>query len=97
MNESKKICLIYKRDSISYNIAFFNSIEEAEHWRNFLAFTVKEYQYEDMQVLDTMNRHMSVEKEKMKSRYLRTIINQIKHFFYAIYFVLFIESKHRYD
>ena len=56
MNESKKICLIYKRDSISYNIAFFNSIEEAEHWRNFLAFTVKEYHYEDMQVL--------VEKEK---------------------------------
>lgn len=66
MNESKKICLIYKRNNISYNIAFFNSIEEAEHWRNFLAFTVKEYQYEDMQVLDTMNRHVSVENMSQK-------------------------------
>lgn len=51
MQESN-YCLIYKDKNTSYSIAYFKKKEEAEEWRDFLAFTMKEYDYDDMIVTD---------------------------------------------
>lgn len=47
-----KYCLIFENKSISYKIAFFSSEEAAERWREFLAFTMQEYKYEEMKIIE---------------------------------------------
>ena len=47
-----KYCLIFENKSISYKIAFFSSEEEAEHWRDFLAYTMQEFKYDEMKIIE---------------------------------------------
>jgi len=47
-----KYCLIFENKSFSYKIAFFPSEEAAERWREFLAFTMQEYKYEEMKIIE---------------------------------------------
>ena len=47
-----KYCLIFENKSISYKIAFFSSEKEAEHWRDFLAYTIQEFKYEEMKIIE---------------------------------------------
>ena len=47
-----KYCLIFESKNISYKIAFFSSEEDAERWREFLAFTMQEVKYEEMKIVE---------------------------------------------
>jgi len=42
--------LFYKSSEIEFNIGFFAIKEDAEHWKDFLAFCIQEFPYETMYI-----------------------------------------------
>ena len=85
-NEDKPVSLIYDGDyQISYTIASFNTVEEAESWREFLAFTMKEYKYNEMRI------------ERKLSDKVKKLLTGMKFILQTIFVVLYIEAKHNYD
>ena len=48
--ENYNFSLIYKSKDYSYNIAFFKTKDDAEHWKHVLAFITQEYNYDEMEV-----------------------------------------------
>lgn len=48
--ENYNFSLIYKSKDYSYNIAFFKTKDDAEHWKHVLAFVTQEYNYDEMEV-----------------------------------------------
>ena len=49
---NNKVKLIFNSDNLSYTISFFNTREEAEHWRDFLVYTMQEFKYEEMKIIE---------------------------------------------
>ena len=85
-NEDKPVSLIYDGNyQISYTIAYFNTVEEAESWREFLAFTMKEYKYNEMRI------------ERKLSGKVKKLLTRMKFILQTIFVVLYIEAKHNYD
>lgn len=83
--ENKPISLVYKKNCISYTIASFDTIEEAENWRKFLAYTMKEYEYNELKI------------ERKLSNKVISILSKMKFVILTIFSVLYIESRHNYD
>lgn len=42
--------LLYKSSEIEFNIGFFAKKEDAEQWKEFLAFCIQEFPFENMYV-----------------------------------------------
>lgn len=83
--DNKPVSLIYEGCQISYTIAKFNTVKEAESWREFLAFTMKEYKYTEMKI------------ERKLSDKVKKILNNLIFILKTIFVVLYIEAKHNYD
>ena len=49
---NNKVKLIFSSDNWSYTISFFNTREEAEHWKEFLAYTMQEFKYDEMKIIE---------------------------------------------
>ena len=50
-NKHFRYYLVFDDKYISFKIAFFETKTEAEHWREFLAYTVQEFKYEEMKII----------------------------------------------
>ena len=49
---NNKFKLIFTSHNISYTIAFFETKEEAEHWKEFLVYTMQEFKYDEMKIIE---------------------------------------------
>lgn len=52
LNESQRndFCLFYCDLECTYSIAFFEKMEEAEAWKNFLAYTLKQFDFDNLHI-----------------------------------------------
>ena len=50
INKMNGYKLYYKSSEIKFNIGFFVTKEDAEHWKDFLAFCIQEFPFENMYV-----------------------------------------------
>lgn len=55
-NKHFRYYLVFDDKYISFKIAFFETKTEAEHWREFLAYTVQEFKYEEMKIIEVKIR-----------------------------------------
>jgi len=50
--KTKKFWLIFNDNNISFKITLFMNKAEAEHWRDFLAYTMQEFKYDEMKIIE---------------------------------------------
>lgn len=51
-NERLRYCLVFDDNYISFKIAFFETKSEAEYWKEFLAYTMQEFKYDEMKIIE---------------------------------------------